>query len=411
LVHFVRADICSKIVAPAHTAMDLVGVLAFFSVFFYQLNGHVLKQMGKVKVCDPITLVWILHAVIALLAPYVYLQRKALAEELRRMRLTYPRFLFAVVFNSFLQMSVNFMWFLSAKAVPTQLTSAIYQTAIGLVYVCSVLFLGEKVSFWKALGVSVAIVGVGLTSLFPPTSGAATMTSTSTTPAREDFVFGVAMAFGAMVCKCASQIFCKIELEGGSGHFMFMYGIHMGIAHLYAILPAMLLADRFGVDGMSFQLYDTSFTSMRLMLCGVAISTFVSFGYQSVAVVRSPLFLCRFQVLGIVFAVTMDFLMYGDVPQFGGYCGYACILTAFLLVSGLVDPSKAQDKIRSAPTEITLEAAKAKPVTHEHSSGKLITKQRVLTPRGPVKSAPDAKARSQAVRQLVEEESKSKKQI
>jgi len=306
--------------------LDLVGVLAFFSVFFYSLNSHVLKQLGKTKVCDPITLVWILHAVVAVLAPYVYLQRKALAEELRRMKVTYPRFLFAVVFNSFLQMAVNFMFLLSAKAVPTQLTSAIYQTAIGLVYVCSVLFLGEQVSFWKALGVSIAIIGVVLTSLFPPTSGAVTMTSVSTAPVPEGFYFGVAMAIGAMVCKCASQIFCKLELQGGSGHFMFMYGIHMGICHIYAILPVMLFLDHSGVQGMSFQLHETSFASRCLLLLGVGVSTFVSFGYQSVAVVRSPLFLCRFQTLGVIFAVTMDYMMYGDVPQLGGYCGYACIL-------------------------------------------------------------------------------------
>jgi len=373
--------------------LDLVGVLAISSVFCYQLNSHVLKQLSKVKVCDPITLIWILHTVIAILAPYVYLQRKALAAELRRMSMTYPRFLFAVVFNTFLQMSCNFFFLLSAKNAPTQLISAIYQAAIGLVYVCSVLFLGEQVSFWKAVGVSIAIIGVVLTSFFPPTGGAMTMTMTSVSaaPAHEDLAFGVATAIAAMVCKCASQIFCKIELQGGSAHFMFMYGIHMGIAHIYAILPAMLFLGHLGVGGMSFELHDTSFASLRLLLLGVVVSTFVSFGYQSVAVVRSPLFLCRFQVLGIIFAVTMDFMMYGDVPQLGGYCGYACILTAFLLVSGLLDPSKTQGDGKKAPSESTAEVAKT--VRNGITTPRKLAKGRTGTPRGDLKKVvPDAKA-------------------
>jgi len=371
--------------------MDPVGVLAFFSVFFYQLNGHVLKQLGKTKVCDPITLIWILHAVIAVLAPYVYLKRTALADELKRMGVSFPRFLFAVVFNSVLQMSVNFMWFLSAKSVPTQLTSAIYQTAIGLVYICSVLFLGEKLRFWKALGVSLAISGVIQTSLFPPTKAVARAGSVAAAaPVSENFALGVAMAIGAMVCKCASQIFCKIELRGGSGHFMFMYGIHMGIAHIYAILPVMYLLDRNGMEGMSFQFYDTSSSSLRLLLLGIAISTFVSFGYQSVAVVRNPLFLCCFQVLGIPFAVSMDFLLYGDIPQLGGYCGYACILMAFLLVSGLIDPSKAEEAPKAdAPARIPAEALqkKGKPINDENATpNPMMTKRRVATPQGPSKT-------------------------
>lgn len=387
-------------------ALDLVGVLATSSVFCYQLNSHVLKQLGKVKVCDPITLIWILHTVIAILAPYVYLQRKALAAELRRMGMTYPRFLVAVVVNTILQMSCNFMWFLSAKNAPTQLTSAIYQAAIGLVYVCSVLFLGERVSFWKAVGVSVAIMGVVFTSLFPPTSGAMTMPSALAPPVHEDLAFGVAMAIGAMVCKCASQIFCKIELQGGSAHFMFMYGIHMGIAHIYAILPAMLFLDHLGVGGMSFQLHDTSFASLRLLLLGVAVSTFVSFGYQSVAVVRSPLFLCRFQVLGVIFAVMMDFMMYGDVPQFGGYCGYACILLAFLLVSGILDPSKTQGDGKKAPSESPTKGAKT--IQNGVTTPVKLAKGRTATPRGAMaKIAPDAKARAL----LAKADDKVKKEI
>jgi len=371
--------------------MDFVGVLAFFAVFFYALNSQVLKALGKVKVCDPIALIWILHVVIAILAPYVYLKRKALAEELRRMKVTHPRFVFAVVFNSVLQMSVNLMFLLSAKYVPVQITAAIYQTSIGLVYVCSVLFLGEKVAFWKALGVSFAVGGVLLASVFPPSSplapinGVKSLTPSSSTP--EEFAFGVAMAFGAMACKCTSQIYCKIQLQGGSGHFMFMYGIHMGIAHIYAILPAMLLLDSYGVQGMSFQFYDTSFASLRLLLAAVCFSTFVSFGYASVAVVRSPLFLCRFQVLGIIFAVTMDFLLHGNVPQLGGYCGYACILAGFVFISGLVDPSKAKEKTSSTPKDIKTEVVKTasdglSPVK------KVIANRRVHTPRASMKNDP-----------------------
>lgn len=120
--------------------------------------------------------------------------------------------------------------------------------------------------------------------------------------------------------------------------FMGQFSIHMGLAHIYFVLPLMVLLNHLGVPDMSFHI-DTTWPMIPMVFLAGAFSTFVNYGYQTVPVVRSPLFLCRFQVLGIIFAVILDKLVYGDTPQALGYVGYFCILFAFALVSGIVDLS------------------------------------------------------------------------
>eukprot|EP00927_Polykrikos_kofoidii_P085285 TRINITY_DN9243_c0_g1_i1.p1 TRINITY_DN9243_c0_g1~~TRINITY_DN9243_c0_g1_i1.p1 ORF type:complete len:351 (+),score=55.24 TRINITY_DN9243_c0_g1_i1:65-1054(+) len=319
-------------------AVDSMAILALVSVFLYQLNGHILKAIGKLKAIDPVTQVWLLHVVIVVMAPYAYTRRNALFEEMKKLKMSMKSFLVSVVVNTFLQMGINLFWLHSAKAIPVQLTSAIYQTAIGLVYVCSVLVLGEPLAFWKASGVVLAIGGVVLSSYFHPLPPGA-VTSASTDDAEYRFGFGVACASSALMCKVASQIWCRVTLVGASSEFMVHYNIHVGLAHIYAFLPFMLMANSAGFSGMSFRI-DTRWPVIPAMLVASLICSGVSYGYQTVPVVKSPLYLCRFQTLGVVIAVALDYSLYGTVPQTLGYVGYVLILGSFALVSGIIDPSK-----------------------------------------------------------------------
>jgi len=328
--------------------MDAIALLAFSSVFFYQLNGHVLKYLGKLKAVDPVTQVWILHIVIVVLLPWSMAKRQTLYAEMDKVKMSTTKFVFNVLVNTYLQMGINYFWLLSSQAIPVQLTSAIYQTAIGVVYVCSVLGLGEQLAFWKATGVLIAIAGVFLTSYFPPEAPHANDSTTSSVLGKEQeyqYGYGIACASTALACKVASQIFCKVQLDGVSPEFMVHYNIHMGFAHIYGFMPLMLLGDTMGAKGMSFNL-DTRWPVIPAIMAAAALSSFVSYGYQTVPVVRSPLYLCRFQVLGVIFAVVFDYMFYGTMPQMLGYCGYALILISFTLVSGMVDPSKPVDKVK-----------------------------------------------------------------
>lgn len=317
--------------------LDAMGALALASTFVYQLNGHVLKVIGKNKWVSPLALTWILHVLVVVLAPRAYQKWPSLLKQLDNMKVKKHRFFIDVVLNSFLQMLINYFWMNSSQFIPTQLTAAIYQAAIGVVYVISVLFMGEKLVLPKACGVVVAVCGVCLSSFFPPLRVSSDISSKAT-EVEHDYAWGCICALLALFCKVASQIFCKVELAGASLEFMGQFNIHMGIAHIYAVLPVMLLLDRFGVPDMSFQM-DTTWPMIPMVCLAGAMCTFVNYGYQTVPVVRSPLFLCRFQVLGIIFAVIFDSLLYGDAPQALGYLGYFCILFSFALISGILGTS------------------------------------------------------------------------
>ena len=111
-------------------------------------------------------------------------------------------------------MSINFFWMKSSNAIPTQLTAAIYQAAIGVVYVIAVLLMGEKLELQKALGVVTVMCGVFLSSFYPPISAVAT--GVTAVDASHDYTWGCIFAFLALGSKVASQIFTKIELQGAS---------------------------------------------------------------------------------------------------------------------------------------------------------------------------------------------------
>lgn len=378
--------------------VDTMGILALSATFFYQLNGHVLKHIGKQNWVSPMALTWILHVLVVSLAPQAYWKRRALGKELDTMKRKTSRFLFDVVVNSFLQMSINYFWMLSSQQIPTQLTAAIYQAAIGVVYVISVLFLDEALVAPKAIGVIIAIFGVCLSSLFPPgprvspdlnlapgpgQSGASLESSSAdgrVGPPGHDYFWGCSYALLALASKVASQIFCAQELKGASPEFMGLFSIHMGMAHIYAVLPVMLLLHSLGAPHMSFAM-DTTWPMLPMIFLAGALCTFVNYGYQTVPVVRSPLFLCRFQVLGIIFAVILDYLVYGDIPHPIGYLGYGCILFSFALISGLITVSstpkpRAHKGGRSSAREVEVPGTKGKSrVPH-----KLFPLRRVVSP-------------------------------
>jgi len=307
--------------------------LALASVCAYQANGHVLKYVGSLRSVDPITLVFLLHTVIALLAPLAYARRKIMREELQRLGISTQRFFCDVAVMTVLQMSINYFWLMSSRAVPTQLTSAIYQTAIGYVYLLSVLLLGERAKTSVMLGVLVALTGVILACLFPPLQAAAAPGSTAKA---YDYPRGILTAHLALAAKVASQIFAKVELAGASPQLMGLFQIHSGLAHLYLVLPLMLLGNQWGLPDMSLAV-DLKWPTIPALCLAAAVSTFVSYGYQTVSVVRSPLFLCSFQVLGVVIAVGLDYLLYRDQPQPQGYLGYALVLGSFLPISGFFE--------------------------------------------------------------------------
>jgi len=333
--------------------IDPAAILAIASVMVYHVNGHILKFVGEKAWVTGSCLIWCLHVVIALLAPYAFKRWGDVKEELKKIKCSLPKFFFAVIFNSILQMSINSFWTASVQTIPTQLTVAIFQCSVGVVYILSLLFLGEEFQFKKALGVVLALVGVNLASFFPPVAMASASSHTVSFMQNINYPKGIALATAALAAKVGSQIFCSQMLKGASGDLSFQFSIHQGIAHIYAIAPLMKVLDIAGLPGMSFKA-DFTWPMIPTMLGAAAASTFVSFGYQTVAVIRSPLFLNRFQSLGVLLSVLVDVIIDKVKPRPAGFLGYLCILLGFTLISGVIGGKKTLPK----PVKAAMEAAK-----------------------------------------------------
>ena len=147
--------------------------------------------------------------VIALLAPYAFKRWGDVKEELKKIKCSLPKFFFAVIFNSILQMSINSFWTASVQTIPTQLTVAIFQCSVGVVYIISLLFLGEEFQFKKALGVVLALVGVNLASFFPPVAMASASSHTVSFMQNINYPKGIALATAALAAKVGTQIISR----------------------------------------------------------------------------------------------------------------------------------------------------------------------------------------------------------
>lgn len=256
-----------------------------------------------------------------------------------------------VLIAALFQMNTYYLWFLASVRIPTQALAAIFQSSIAVVYILSVVFLDERVTQAKNIGVVLAILGVVITSVatanaaLPPGNGAPTANSTSTAIAsgggddkpdeiQNEIFLGLCFAVAAELSKSCYQVWFKKNLGSPSGLFMLLFGSLVSVAHIFPILPVIVILGAFGFSDARIG-FDATGQAVGLTLLAAINAATVNIGFLMVIALETPLFLASMQLLAIPLSVLFDATIHSPPinPSLQCIPGYILIFIAFVFLN------------------------------------------------------------------------------
>jgi len=217
------------------------------------------------------------------------------------------------------QMLINYFWSLASTRIPIQTLSSIFQSAVFLIYVLSILLLGEKFTWIKSSAVVVAVVGVCVASFYAPHSKGTALTHTSA---------GIIVAVFAEVLKSCYQVWWKYKYHEPTMAYTFLITSLVAILHLVYVPPFLALAHYTGWEPLEWNVHGASI--LHLVFAAVCSSA-VNVGALVVISLATPTLWSFCQTLIIPFSVALDFAFYGTVPSWQSTLGLITIFAALFL--------------------------------------------------------------------------------
>eukprot|EP00445_Apocalathium_hangoei_P012838 CAMPEP_0203867814 /NCGR_PEP_ID=MMETSP0359-20131031/16742_1 /ASSEMBLY_ACC=CAM_ASM_000338 /TAXON_ID=268821 /ORGANISM="Scrippsiella Hangoei, Strain SHTV-5" /LENGTH=373 /DNA_ID=CAMNT_0050786123 /DNA_START=97 /DNA_END=1218 /DNA_ORIENTATION=- len=144
-----------------------------------------------------------------------------------------------------LLMGYNYCWLLSAGFLAASVTTALFQTSVGMVYAMSVPLFGEPLTFLRVLGIGLLILGSMLAS-------GVTGDKFHNSAASTGFGAGLAFAFTAAVGVALYQVLFR-HLFGQWKHdvrFLAFFGAWISVWHVLVILPLLCLSSWWGFEAL-----------------------------------------------------------------------------------------------------------------------------------------------------------------
>jgi len=300
-------------------------IVAGIAVIAYSFNSQVFVWVGQADYGGKLFELFLFHVAIVVVSPYFFLTgiEGVVAEFTLGGRPAW-KLGAGVVVAAFFQMEIYYLWFLAAVRLPTKILAAIFQSSIAVVYLLSVIFLKEPVTWQKLLGIVCAIIGVGIASLVGHPENA---------DEKHEHFLGVAFALAADLSKAVYQVWFKVSFGEPSPKFMLLFGALIGAVHIFPILPIIAILDFFGVPDARIS-FEASGNAIGLVILAAIIAAAVNLGFLTTIALESPIFLSSMQLLAIPLSIFFDATVRSP-PHYPGLWrlpGYFFILLAFLLL-------------------------------------------------------------------------------
>eukprot|EP00931_Biecheleriopsis_adriatica_P010832 TRINITY_DN11189_c0_g1_i2.p1 TRINITY_DN11189_c0_g1~~TRINITY_DN11189_c0_g1_i2.p1 ORF type:complete len:374 (+),score=61.78 TRINITY_DN11189_c0_g1_i2:27-1124(+) len=306
--------------------------LALVSITAYSFNSQVFVWIGSADFGGKLFELFLFHVPASLFLLYFVCRRQDAREALEeRGQSSLLYFALQVLIGACFQMGIYYLWFRASLLIPTQLLAAVFQTSIVLVYVLSVVFLGERFSCLKVAWISLAVAGVILATFGSEWFGKSGKKTSFPTGA--PLLQGVLLALGAEVCKALYQVWFKRSFGEPSTRFALLFGGLVGLAHVFPVLPGVALLNAAHVHDARMTISDWSAGQGCLILLAACIAGAVNVGSLAVIALRSPVFWSSIQLLAVPISVLFDFFIRGIVPGIFNCAGYLLIIVACLLLS------------------------------------------------------------------------------
>eukprot|EP00931_Biecheleriopsis_adriatica_P010831 TRINITY_DN11189_c0_g1_i1.p1 TRINITY_DN11189_c0_g1~~TRINITY_DN11189_c0_g1_i1.p1 ORF type:complete len:334 (+),score=40.36 TRINITY_DN11189_c0_g1_i1:27-1004(+) len=231
--------------------------LALVSITAYSFNSQVFVWIGSADFGGKLFELFLFHVPASLFLLYFVCRRQDAREALEeRGQSSLLYFALQVLIGACFQMGIYYLWFRASLLIPTQLLAAVFQTSIVLVYVLSVVFLGERFSCLKVAWISLAVAGVILATFGSEWFGKSGKKTSFPTGA--PLLQGVLLALGAEVCKALYQVWFKRSFGEPSTRFALLFGGLVGLAHVFPVLPGVALLNAAHVHDARMTISDWS---------------------------------------------------------------------------------------------------------------------------------------------------------
>lgn len=318
--------------------------VSLVTITAYSFNSYVFSWIGQAAFTSKLFHLWLCHTGSLLLTPLLFVNgTSGLRSTFAEYRPGSARPGLSLAKNcsllAFFSMAVYYMWFVAASLVPGQILAAIFQSSIAVMYLLSVVFLGEKFSWWKATGVALAVLGVSFSSCFPAghPDDVAQEAAAESAGSTAQLAVGICFAVLAAISQAVYKVWFKYTFGQASANFTLLLTILGGVAHIFPVLPILAAGHALGIQDSMIYLSIDSASQAGLIGLAVFISACVNVGSRSVIAMRSPIYWAAVQMLAIPQSVAFDFFLSGVRPSLGGIAGYVFIAGGFLLLSEIVN--------------------------------------------------------------------------
>jgi len=233
----------------------------------------------------------------------------------------------SALFFAILLMGYNYCWLLSTRFLAASVTTALFQSSVGVVYALSVPMFGEPLTFLRVLGVSLLIIGAMLAS------NVTNMRDKGSDDALK-LGAGVLLALMAAVGAALYQVLFR-HIFGQWKHdprFLAFFGSWVSLWHLLVILPCLLCAGLLGFEAVVFP---SGYWMVLGTSVSAAIASAVNILYLCIALWGSVMLLPCASALSIPLTVGLDWGLHNVYPGVWELSGHLMVVAALVLIMDL----------------------------------------------------------------------------
>jgi len=280
------------VTAPSNQQLLLGTLMLIMALVLYTINGELYVSSG----CGAYLNVWFGHCLMGLCCPtlsgwwwltrekegrtlqdfseWVGMPLEEGGENPRELPQRWRRVFLYSLLLAFIYQLQNWLWVLALAYSQTAIVNAIANCACVVVYLFSVLWLGEKILLAKIVGILVCVVGVALFAAASP-------------PSQESGNTGYYIVFASMLLTALFRVTMKRLLGDCSMLFTVFFSGLLGISHMSVLWLGLPLLGLAGVE--PFMLPDMSGLLRMLLNGSLAFAVNVLMFCINIAI--SPLFL------------------------------------------------------------------------------------------------------------------------
>lgn len=228
------------------------------------------------------------------------------------------------LFFAVLLMCYNYAWLCSTAHIPASLTNAVFQTSVAFMYVASVVFFDEPVTWSHLIGVGLALSG----SFLAASGGPQEVTAGGTGWGAFLALLASAGMTGYQVC--FKMLFGHLKYDVS---FLANFATWVSVWHVIVILPLVVCASWLGLEEIKLPF---GFWAVVGTVVSAILASAVNALYLAIILWgSSPMLLSSISALSVPLTVALDMVLHGLHLAFSEALGHLMVVLSVVLIMQL----------------------------------------------------------------------------